>query len=882
MTARLRVVLFISTIFALLAASLFIVFNTILLQGFLQLEDESAYRNTARVIEAVKALQEEVAVKAEEWGTWDDSYAYIKKRRPQYESSNLTYDALSQLSLRHFLMTDLKGKVIKGLFIDGDDLTSLDQETSEILLRVVAKTLESKSRTAGIVEIHGETYIVGSAPVTNSAGDAPINGAVLFTRNFDNSTIEKVAAQTKTFLTVDKIENLKQNQNYGGGFDKVLKTGAARTVLTPSDIFGLDIISDIFGTPVRAAVIAMKRDILARGLQARNVVTTYVLGFTLVALILSLFLLNRILLSPLDYIGQQTKAIGYDSKSPSRIEPVGDAELQALSTSINRMLDSLSTAHANVVAAQQQAEAANYAKSTFIARVSHELRNPIHGIRGINHLILKRESSKAVGDLVKMGDSAAESLLSIVDEILDFSKAEAGELTFESIPYDVRQIVRETMQVAAARLEGKYRSGETERVQLICEVDSKLPLQLKGDPTRLKQVFINLLTNAVKFTERGCVGLKLEAGSITESAVELKISVWDTGIGIPEDKLDTLFTPFKQADETIARKYQGTGLGLSIVKQFVEGLGGSVSVRSVKGEGSTFEVSLKQPLAVDSRSAAEHLLGKLPSKTYLAAVPNRASQTLLDSLSAIGADAVAFNPLATSDVALVEAGFKTTGLLIISEEILTDKTATQRLAERIKGGIGCTAVLLRPASLELREKLYGQGLKLIFTLPVLADDILTAYAAGPSLGEGVEDNIKQAIESIKKLRVIIADDAPTNRIILQEMLEDSGHEVVPVGDGKDILSLVTPMLTGREGAEHYDLVITDVSMAIMNGDEAARRIRDLESANSTVGHIPIIAVTGQAFESELKQIRESGIDGILTKPMHPSQLEAELARLFRS
>ncbi|MCC6221657.1 MAG: response regulator, partial [Deltaproteobacteria bacterium] len=222
-------------------------------------------------------------------------------------------------------------------------------------------------------------------------------------------------------------------------------------------------------------------------------------------------------------------------------------------------------------------------------------------------------------------------------------------------------------------------------------------------------------------------------------------------------------------------------------------------------------------------------------------------------------------------------------LVVVSEEALGLAFVWNSLERRIKGAEGCSIAILRPSSLDMREKLYSLGMEYVLSAPVLADDLLLAYFGELPRRDLMSASKLTEIASInKKLKVIIADDVPTNRIILEDMFEERGDEVFSVGDGKDIVELVTPMLTGETDAAKFDLIITDITMSTMNGDEAARLVRQLESKHPNNPHVCMIAITGHAFKEEQEQIRGAGFDGVLAKPMTPEMLAKELSRLFSS
>ena len=884
MTLRFRVALFISAIFLLLAVSLYLVFNATLMGGFLSLENEGVQRNAVRAQEGIDTLADETALKAEEWGTWDDSYNYIEDLNAEYESSNLTFEALDQLHLRHFLMLNMEGKPVKALFLnkESNEVADLDPATLALLTQISKQALESGHKVGGLVRIGELTYVVGAAPLTNSAGDAPFRGTILFSRDFGKDAVSKLQQLARVSIRIEKMTDLRNNPFFGQSFLKCLSEKKTVTQSTETEIHSINAVKDISGVPILGLVTSQGRDLLVRGLEARDVVTMYVLIFTLVALAAALLFLNRSVVWPLQKIGAQTMEIGELQSDDLRVEVVGDKEMRNLGNEINRMLDQLSLSKQEVVKARHLAEAANHAKSMFIARVSHELRTPVGGIVGINRIIKKKEGlSRAIRELVEMGDLTANGLLSIIDEILDFSKAESGELTFEKITFDLRQVVRETMQTVAGRLEGKYKPEDSERVQLVCDIDPNVPHMVLGDPTKMRQILTNLLGNAVKFTQKGHIALRIHVREFAGSGAAVLFEVSDTGLGIPQEKLHSIFEPFKQADSWTSRKFQGTGLGLSIVKQFAEGLSGRVWVTSEQGKGSVFSVEL--PFGIMDEET-EQRFAQSPSEPVLVAPQSLATEVLLRNLGILaGAPVIHIDPFANSLGERELELIRDSDLLAIAEEAVILPPIWKALEARLQDAspalLNGTIGMLRPSNVELRDKLYQKGMRFVLPTPVLADDLMRAFRGELEVATTSIVAEDEGLKLDRKLKILVVDDMLTNRIFLEDMLGDAGHEVICVNDGTEMVERLSKMLSG-DAADQYDIVLTDISMAIMNGDEATRAVRELERLNFNKVHIPILAVTAHAFKDEQEKILEAGVDGVLVKPIQPNKVAEEFGRLL--
>ena len=873
---RFKVALFTTLIFILLALSLYVVFNSTLMKRFLELEAQLANRNISRVEEAIDNLGQELASKAEEWGAWDDCYAHVKEKRPEFESSNLTFDALNQLNVSHFFLTNLNGQVIENRYVHMEDnsIEDIEKETQEIFLKIAANSIGAQEKTKGLVQIHNRYYIIAAAPVTNSAGDAPINGAVILSREFDDDTVKKIEGLTRLSLKVKTIKESRTDEHISNKINLLLKNKEHEIILTPNKLYGMGLITDYFGKPIRIITVAMDRELLARGIQTRNVITLYILGFTFVALALSLFFLNKTVLSPLYNIGQQTSLIGKSKNDSQRIEIAGDREITKLAFNINRMLDSLSIARNEIVLAQQDAESANLAKSMFISRVSHEIRNHAQGIIGINRMIVKQELTKTVKDLIQLGNAAADGLLNIVNEVLDFSKAESGNLTFENISYDIRKLLSEVMLVISARHQNKMNSEAADNCKLYCDVDAEVPWFLFGDPTKLKQILINLLGNSVKFTSEGHVGLCVKSKRSTGNNHVLTIVVEDTGIGIPENKIESIFDPFTQADASTERQYKGTGLGLAIVKSFVDGIGGAIRTESKLGQGTKFTLTLLQEEDVHKSNPLIAIANKLPKEITFVAEKTREIELAMTHLSQLKISVKQIEP--DSETNLFE--LKDEELIVFNESALNIDFFLNFISQRVVDKPCKTIALLDPSSIELKENLDSKGLKYSIFSPILVDELLCTYTKG--FTEEEQSTNKAKMSSKQKLNILVADDMPTNILILEDMLTEAGHKVTSVRDGNEIVELIKKSISNTESSEKFDLIITDITMNIMNGDEAAKLVREIENKSPNSKHIPIVAITGHAFKEELDKIKASGMDRVLPKPITPESLENVLEELF--
>jgi signal transduction histidine kinase/CheY-like chemotaxis protein/HPt (histidine-containing phosphotransfer) domain-containing protein len=882
MTLRIRITTFVAILFSALGIVLFTSFNGPILNNFRKLELETVGGHVDRMVEAISANGGALQQKCSEWAHWDEIYGYVTDWNDSFAESNLVLESFQVSNLAHIVFLAPSGEVTRGFRIseDGTAITSLtDQELKDLdSLKSHFVISSPTGQVGGLIKLGAEIYLFAGSAITDSKIVEPPNGILLFTRRFDAELERSIATTTKLNITFSK-DPLQRNSIDSVLLDSwpnkpAIKAFFSETVET---VEAIGILPSVDGQDILISKIVLPRAIYQQGTAVRNYVGLAVLVATVLGACTTLIFINFIVLRPLRRIGREASAIGVGCDGKQRVSENLAPEFRILASRINEMLSGLDSARESVELARDTAQAANAAKSTFLAKISHELRTPIHGILGMHRMALKREKSRAIRELIVVADNCAQGLLTTINEILDFSKAESGNLTVEKIPVIFRDVVRASMQVVSGRLEGK------EDLSLVCDIHPQVPDVIPSDPVRLQQVLVNLLGNAVKFTEAGSVTLRVSYVNGIDGTPTLRLEVADTGIGIPQEKLADIFEPFIQADDTSTRKYQGTGLGLAIVRQFCDKVGGAISVTSKVGVGTTFSVTIPIP---DTPPREVNLL-ECSSSWPIPLLVCRQSltlQVLKRNFKDLGLSVVwvdSDSPFLTTELG---AAIERTNLLVVFDEALRSSVVFNTVVARVRAEDrmreSCTVAVLHPSNIEVRQRLYEEGLAATLTGPVLCDDILDVFFGRFASTEVVTNECVQPLRFDRPLRILVADDSAPNKVILEDMLVEVGHEVVSVSSGLDIVTHLAAVARGEAGAKPFDIVLTDIQMPGMDGFTAVRTVREIERAAGLGVHTPIIAVTAHALKQGDPSLQEAGIDGVVVKPIEPRLLASEVSRLL--
>jgi signal transduction histidine kinase/DNA-binding response OmpR family regulator len=787
---------------------------------------------------------------------------------------------LQQLSQRELLLIlDASGRILA----DTNDPASFGRDLND---RAVVRAATQGEVSADYWEYDGGVFEVSASPITE--GDGVIGVLVLASR-VDSRNAEKIrnAVGMDALIHRDGAlvgESLRYES--AGGVALPAAGDSLRSLQAGADGGELFFTTSLYGEQRTGTSLRLGSEctlVLSQSLDwkwapyavvERNAVQ---LGFVaaLVGLLISM-VISKNLARPIGDLSSAASRVAageFMLTVPER----GNREVRELVASFNNMTCQLGGLMLDVERTTRLAievEAEGKVRSQFLASMSHELRTPMNGVLGMSGLLLETELDSDQRDFVETVQLSAESLLQIINDILDFAKVDAGKLELECIDFDLRTVIEETCDLMSQKFDEKG-------LDLCLQLQPELQTALRGDPGRIRQILLNYISNACKFTSSGEVLIEAALESETETHAKVRVAVKDSGIGIPEDKQHRLFQSFSQADSSTARQFGGTGLGLAIAKSLSALMGGEVGLHSVADEGSTFwftAIMEKQPVRP---SVAGPLPAQCSGLRALVADDNATSRrSVALQLAELGCEhELSEGGGEALEALLAAAGTeKRFGLLLLDAQM--PGMDGPELARRVLGEpslAGLQVVML--TSLYQRRLLRGMpdlGLTGLLTKPVKRGQLVAsiahvigwtltdASAADSSSGPG--RSAASAAEQAS-LRILIVEDNLVNQKVVVAMLKKAGHEFEVAGNGVQALEAL------ERGS--FDMVLMDCQMPVMDGYEATRQIRRREGA--TGGHLPIIALTANAMLEDRERCLEAGMDDHLAKPVKPASLVKMIA-----
>lgn len=508
-----------------------------------------------------------------------------------------------------------------------------------------------------------------------------------------------------------------------------------------------------------------------------------------------------------------------------------------------------------------QAQAAARAKGEFVANISHELRTPMNAIIGMLELSLRSEQLPSIiFDYLETARDSAQLLLALVNDLLDFSRLEAGKFELDEQDFSLKKVVDDSLRVLAMR------AGD-QGLELVYRIDEDVPDQLRGDPRRFRQILLNLIGNSIKFTEEGEVVVRIRPLKIDQERVQLQISIRDTGIGIPEEHLDTIFQPFTQLDNSSTRKYSGAGLGLTICREFIEQMGGKILVESRLGSGTTVHITPQFAIStIEKNVNADDCLEDIRNRRVLIVDDNATNRLILE-------ETLKYRDVETVSVASGAAALRTLSEsvlegrpfdLVLIDALMPEMDGISLIRQiRKDDSLPDPAVLMLSSAdrLRLEKECEILGVSACLEKPISESALLEAMRS--ALAQIKSSTMRSFVPlrtTGRSLRILVAEDTVANQKVVRSILETRGHQVVIAPNGIEAV---------REfGKQPFDIVLMDVQMPTLDGLQATRLIRENPQSEET----PIIALTAHAMKGDRIRCLQAGMDGYLSKPFEADEL----------
>jgi signal transduction histidine kinase/CheY-like chemotaxis protein len=582
----------------------------------------------------------------------------------------------------------------------------------------------------------------------------------------------------------------------------------------------------------------------------------------------------RVLVKPISNLTGTARLVSLTKTYSIRAGAGPDDEIGELIEAFNEMLGEIETREqqlgrhrdhleevvsertAELRTAKEKAEEAARLKSEFLANMSHEIRTPMNGIIGMTDLAIGIASDQEQREYLSAVKISADSLLVVINDILDFSKIEAGKMELDQAVVDIRTLVSDALKTVALRADEK-------NLELTAYVHPQVPGKVIGDPARLRQVLLNLIGNAIKFTSEGDVSVEVSVADADVRPVRLMFSVADTGIGVPAQKLSSIFRPFEQADGSTTRRFGGTGLGLSISTKLVHLMDGEIGVESDAGKGSRFWFGFPADVLEPAKASAE---GLLESVRVLIADDRAKSRTVLSSIvERLGA---IVRIASSGEDAILEMKRTAFDLLLVDAQMPgPDGFAVARYARRL---LRPPEIVMMLGAAELHSdagECRRLGVRQYVVKPVNESELANAlYRAFHCLEQESVTAAPASQREVRALNVLLAEDNVVNQKLATRLLQKMGHRVALAANGEEAVR--------AHSADRFDVILMDVQMPEMNGFEATARIREREK--NTGEHVPIVALTAHAIQGDRERCLDAGMDDYLSKPLNSSALIEKL------
>ena len=875
-SVQLKIMLIFLLLGATLVVGVLFVLRLSVLPTFEDFENQQSATSLSRVKQALQGQYKTLETWNLEYAWWDETYAWAQhpEWNHHFVEENVLYpDLWFQMGINLAVMTDPNGDVLWGGTVGPNDAEFKPLEASPFLQSAILPLFSgdfSGMQIQGLVSTPSDVLLITSTPILKNDGSGPPMGQMMNGRFLTEGLVAEISQAVSANVTFYKISDPDNPKVIQSVIDALLLSATPILHQQTKEIsYARSLMTDVTGSPALLVEVSMPRTISAIGSEAISTALILLWLSIMLFIFLAWWLLRQLIVRPLFALKDHITVIRQSGDLTIPFVSGQNDEIGDLATEFNGLAGELNQTQIKLKETRDQAIALAGVKSEFLATMSHEIRTPMNGVLGMAELLMSTGLDKRQRIFVQNIQNSGDMLLHVINDILDFSRIESGKVVLESQEFDLRALIEDTLDLMVVQAHGKG-----------LELMHSLPVEFEhhfiGDANRLRQILVNLVGNAIKFTNQGEIVVKVTVDGEDSSLKNVRIEIIDTGIGISREQQGRIFEEFSQADNSLAREYGGTGLGLSISSQLITLMGGKINLRSEAGKGSCFWFELPMQ-AGDKTSLLHQSQNALCGVRVLIVDDNDTNRKILQAqatgwgmnneMAENGPQALKMMSTATADgtpYELILLDWHMPGMdgLEVARLIHTDDSIAPIRIMML------SSVAISKDTLMVLQKNVDQFL----TKPVHQSDLYSCLVKLMKNGQKrVEQTQHEQIVINTQSKtfsadVLLVEDNAINQDVARFMLESTGCKVKVAMNGVVALEELD--------SNHFDLILMDCHMPEMDGFEATKLIRNEESISNT--HTPIVALTANVLEGVRERCLSVGMDDFLTKPFSQVQLQAIL------